>query len=276
MAKNIRVRAEQEADKIGALFAYSSDVMNDMSRIYHVDFSKIQIHTDEVAHQKVQAAGKDGMTQGNHLFFGRGIFESNAPEDKMLVAHELVHTMQQHVTDGGMAVGEHVPMGTVQYGGRIRKNRFDEYTRKAIEEEQYVPENEDEDGNFVLTEEEIDKDEAAEAEDYEEWNTYFHSKYEIHHYATNKHSFYSKIFANIARCYGLDLDGGWNKERLLHHGRHTVGYHEMVLKEMIAIHEDISQNRDKIADTNPQIKFLKLFEQRIKEPVRKDPRLLYT
>lgn len=153
MAEDFRIRAEKEADKIGEKFAYSSDVIRDMSRAYHVDFSNVQIHTDEAAAQKVREAGKDGLAMGNHLFFGRGIFQSSAPEDKMLVAHELVHTMQQGVTDGGTAVSEHVPMGMAQYSRRNPRrtagNRFDEYTRGVIAEEGDVPDNWEEDPDYT-------------------------------------------------------------------------------------------------------------------------------
>ena len=153
MAGNFRIRADKEADKIGEKFAYSSDVIRDMSRAYHVDFSKVRIHTDEAAAQKVREAGKDGLAQGNHLFFGRGIFQSNAPEDKKLVAHELVHTMQQGVTDARTTVSEHVPMGIAQYSRKNPKREvrklFDEYTRDAIAEEGEVPDNWEEDPDYI-------------------------------------------------------------------------------------------------------------------------------
>ena len=88
-------RAEQEANKIGLEFAHSNDVVKDMSRAYNVDFSNIKVHTDSAADNKVKAAGKDALAQGNDIFFGKGIFESSDPADKGLVAHEFAHTMQQ-------------------------------------------------------------------------------------------------------------------------------------------------------------------------------------
>ena len=109
-------RAEQEAIKIGLKFADSKDVIGDMSRAYHTDFSSVKIHTDSSADSKVKAAGKDAIAQGNDLFFGKGIFESHTPESNALVAHELTHTMQQGVVDG--AVSESAPVGAAQ-GGKI-------------------------------------------------------------------------------------------------------------------------------------------------------------
>lgn len=112
-------RAEQEANRIGMKFAHSNDVVQDMSRAYHVDFSDIKVHTDSAADSRVRAAGKDALAQGNELFFGKGIFESSEPEDKALVAHEFAHTMQQGAAGGGeAAVSESAPMGAEQGGIR--------------------------------------------------------------------------------------------------------------------------------------------------------------
>ena len=112
--------AEREANEIAFRFQNSNDVMGDMSRAYHVDFSNIKIHTDGAADSKVKAAGKDALAKGNDLFFGKGIFESNDPGSKGLLAHELAHTMQQGAAEGGEgAVSEMAPMGAEQ-GGRIR------------------------------------------------------------------------------------------------------------------------------------------------------------
>ncbi len=109
-------RAEMEANKIGEKFMNSSDVVADMGRAYNADFSEIKIHTDSSADSKARSAGKDAIAQGNDLFFGKGIFESNAPEDKGLVAHELAHTMQQGIVGG--AVSESAPAGATQGGIR--------------------------------------------------------------------------------------------------------------------------------------------------------------
>lgn len=108
--------AEREADKIGEKFATSSNVMQDMARAYHTDFSSIHIHTDDAADRKVRAAGKDAITVGNNLFFGKGVFESSHPAAKALVGHELAHTMQQNVVSSEMAVQESAPMGAEQGG----------------------------------------------------------------------------------------------------------------------------------------------------------------
>ena len=42
-------KAERKADKICEKFAHSNNVMQDMVRAYHTDFSNIRIHTDDAA-----------------------------------------------------------------------------------------------------------------------------------------------------------------------------------------------------------------------------------
>ncbi len=118
MAKKFHPQdAEREANEIAFRFQDSNDVMADMGRAYHVDFSNINIHTDSAADSKVKAAGKDALAKGNDLFFGKGILESGDPAGKGLLAHELAHTMQQGAAGGGeAAVSEMAPMGAEQGG----------------------------------------------------------------------------------------------------------------------------------------------------------------
>lgn len=87
-----------------------------------------------------------------------------------------------------------------------------------------------------------------------------------HHFATNKSKKYTSQFENIANKYGLDLDEPWNKDFLLHQGRHPYDYHEFVLGEMSEI--------DNIANGNKEV-FLDLFEENVKSVIRENPDMLY-
>jgi hypothetical protein len=88
---------------------------------------------------------------------------------------------------------------------------------------------------------------------------------QIHHFATNKSKKFTKDLEKIAKKYGLDLDGAWNKELLAHQGRHPYKYHEWVLKNMEKASKKAGKNKDE---------FLRLFEKSVKDPVRKNPELL--
>jgi hypothetical protein len=88
---------------------------------------------------------------------------------------------------------------------------------------------------------------------------------QLHHFATNKNSVFTPRMQSIADRYGLELDGVWNREVMAHLGRHPNAYHEFVLDGMeVAARE---------AGPDPA-KFLELFEQYVKDPVRSNPELL--
>ena len=88
---------------------------------------------------------------------------------------------------------------------------------------------------------------------------------QIHHFATNKHSYYTVRMSNIAKQFGLDLNGSWNKQLLPHQGRHPHEYHEFVLDGMERAAQEAS-GRLEI--------FLDLFNKYVKEPVINNPNLL--
>lgn len=110
--------AEKEANEIAFKFMNSNDVVKDMSEAYNVDFSGINFHSDASADSKVKSEGKDAIASGNDIFIGKGILESNDAASKGLVAHELVHTMQQGVVESSGVVNESVSEGAEQGGIR--------------------------------------------------------------------------------------------------------------------------------------------------------------
>ncbi len=116
MANNFRYEAaEHEADNIALKFTNSTDVVGDMSRAYHTDFSGIRMHDDAAAQAKVAAAGKVALASGKDLYFGKGILDGANPASSGVIAHELAHTMQQGLVGGdSSAVSEYAPAGAEQ------------------------------------------------------------------------------------------------------------------------------------------------------------------
>ena len=88
---------------------------------------------------------------------------------------------------------------------------------------------------------------------------------QIHHYATNKSRTYTHQMEEIAKKYGLDLNGKWNKDLLPHQGRHPNEYHEYVLNSM--------KQFDEVAQGNVDI-FLQLYEK-MKAYIKANPDMLY-
>lgn len=115
MAKTFdREAAEREANEIAFQFRNSHDVVGDMSRAYHTDFSGIRMHEDAAAQARVNAAGTDALAKGSDLYFKKGILDGADQASRGLLAHELAHTMQQGIVGG--EVSESAPAGAEQGG----------------------------------------------------------------------------------------------------------------------------------------------------------------
>jgi hypothetical protein len=65
------------------------------------DFSHVRVHRDVQAARSAEAVGAAAYTVGNHVVFGNGRYDLASGQGQRLVAHELVHTLQQ----GGGAPG---------------------------------------------------------------------------------------------------------------------------------------------------------------------------
>ena len=108
----------------------------------------------------------------------------------------------------------------------------------------------------------------------EDFHTYYVGESEVlvhnkclqeHHYLTNKSSEYTPKIKKITDKYNLDLNGNWNKEMLLHGGRHANEYHEFMIEGI--------KNIDQIAQGDVGV-FLNQFET-LKATVRANPDMMY-
>lgn len=60
------------------------------------DFTKIRVHTDETASKSANAVNALAYTVGRNIVFGQGQFRPETTAGRMLLAHELTHSIQQH------------------------------------------------------------------------------------------------------------------------------------------------------------------------------------
>ncbi len=60
------------------------------------DFSNVRVHTDIEAQQSAKEVNARAYTIGNNIVFNEGQFNTASAEGKKLMAHELVHVMQQN------------------------------------------------------------------------------------------------------------------------------------------------------------------------------------
>ncbi|HEX7795000.1 MAG TPA: DUF4157 domain-containing protein [Vicinamibacterales bacterium] len=64
------------------------------------DLSDVRIHTGHDASRSARALGADAFTVGRDIVFGEGQYAPQTESGKQLVAHELVHTIQQRAASG--------------------------------------------------------------------------------------------------------------------------------------------------------------------------------
>ncbi len=70
------------------------------------DLGHVRIHADTSAAEMARSMGARAFTYRNHIVLGTGEHESSATDDRRLLAHELVHTVQQRSgPDAGTGVG---------------------------------------------------------------------------------------------------------------------------------------------------------------------------
>ena len=66
-----------------------------MENAFSTDFSNVRIHNDSQANQLSQSIHAKAFTNGNDIYFGAGQYAPNSNSGKSLLAHELMHTLQQ-------------------------------------------------------------------------------------------------------------------------------------------------------------------------------------
>lgn len=69
-----------------------------MERSLGADFSAVRLHTDTQADQLNHALQARAFTTGRDIFFRRGDFNPGSPVGRHLLAHELMHVVQQRAT----------------------------------------------------------------------------------------------------------------------------------------------------------------------------------
>jgi hypothetical protein len=74
----------------------------DMEERFGHDFSKVRVHTGEVAEQSARDVNAHAYTVGRNIVFGAGQFTFGTHEGRRLIAHELAHVVQQATSGPGL------------------------------------------------------------------------------------------------------------------------------------------------------------------------------
>lgn len=71
------------------------EVRSSMEERFGHDFGRVRVHADAKAAESAQAVGALAYTVGSHVAFAAGRYSPASREGRRLLAHELVHTVQQ-------------------------------------------------------------------------------------------------------------------------------------------------------------------------------------
>jgi hypothetical protein len=77
-----------------------ADTREDMERRLGHDFGRVRIHAGSPAAEAAAAVGAQAFTAGQDIVFAAGRYAPRAREGRKLLAHELVHTVQQRAAGG--------------------------------------------------------------------------------------------------------------------------------------------------------------------------------
>lgn len=67
-----------------------------VERHLQFDFSKVRVHTDNIAARMNTELGARAFTYGNDIYFGKSEYQPHSSEGCHLIAHELTHVVQQN------------------------------------------------------------------------------------------------------------------------------------------------------------------------------------
>jgi len=79
-------------------FPLQEDIRSQMEAHFGSDFTHVRIHTDNSAHQMNQNLRAQAFTHGQDIYFREGYYNPGSYAGKRLLAHELVHVLQQGAT----------------------------------------------------------------------------------------------------------------------------------------------------------------------------------
>ena len=112
-ANTDRSNAELEpgSDHVSSL---SKETQSQMGAALGGDFSDVKIHTGPRAEKMNKSMNAYAFTYGKDIYFNKNMFNETSQQGKLLLAHELVHTMQQQPgkTDTGTANDEAIEKET--------------------------------------------------------------------------------------------------------------------------------------------------------------------
>lgn len=138
--KEEKVQMKETPGAVGGMTAPSTvnDVINSpgqsldkgtrnfMESRFGYDFGNVRIHNDSIAHQSSKEINALAYTHGSHVVFGAGQYQPGTNSGKQLLAHELVHVIQQNKSYPGRSIQRwDVPMPPPEIGSQTNTKRYE-------------------------------------------------------------------------------------------------------------------------------------------------------
>ncbi len=134
---NVSSAVEQTLQSTGQLMDKSTRSF--MEARFGYDFGNVKIHNDSLAHQSSREINALAYTHGNHVVFGNGHYQPNSNQGRQLLAHELVHVVQQQNINVSRHTHKNIDknlIGSEEKTDVIQTNRNEEVKRQPANEDQ--------------------------------------------------------------------------------------------------------------------------------------------
>jgi outer membrane protein OmpA-like peptidoglycan-associated protein len=84
----------------------AKEIREPLEQSIGLDVSGVRVHTDASAGESAKAIDAEAYTKGRDIYFAAGKYAPETPEGRQLLAHELVHTVQQRAKNDQDAAGK--------------------------------------------------------------------------------------------------------------------------------------------------------------------------
>lgn len=111
------------------------EVRRFMEPRFRADFAKVRIHADARSERLSSQLNAKAFTIGNHIFFGRGLYQPESNEGLELLAHELTHTIQQ----GSVIQRSEAPQVTQRSEPMLQRSILDKARDFAADKANFIP-----------------------------------------------------------------------------------------------------------------------------------------
>ncbi|MFD4227733.1 DUF4157 domain-containing protein [Streptomyces sp. NPDC058545] len=113
-------------------------VRRDLEERLGHDFSRVRLHTDRDAGTLTELLGADAVAVGQDIFFREGAYRPGTADGQRLLAHELLHTVQNPDGLGALRAGR--DLGAVSLPQQAMEREAESAAQALVRDEEQAPE----------------------------------------------------------------------------------------------------------------------------------------